>query len=263
MRKVEHLRTELQAGDVGISFEKSLNNLDVQVQQILLSGEGELKPPENGTRSKELSGYKRERRYWRMIRKTSGTVTHYRLAKVWDGHQRSNWDLSDRDMRVKLREVERKLKQYYSKEMERREKYLEEKAEDYGKDKNMSMEKCVKEILKREKRRRETSTMRATVGDSRSSVNLEVEVPRGTRNVETMWEKIKGDGPIPEIWDRIKDQKEAETLMTEWCKEHFSQASETPLANGKWKKELDLLDDGDTVAKLLAGEYEDFEGQHK
>ena len=105
--------------------------------------------------------------------------------------------------------------------------------------------------------------MRATVGDSRSSVNLEVEVPRGTRNVETMWEKIKGDGPIPEIWDRIKDQKEAETLMTEWCKEHFAQASETPLANGKWKKELDLLDDGDTVAKLLAGEYEDFEGQHK
>ena len=262
-KKVEHLRTKLQAGDTGDRFEKSLNNVDMKVQEILLSGEKKLKPPGNETRSKELSGYKRERRYWRMIRKTSGTVTHYRLTKVWEGHRPSNWNLSDRDMRVRLREVEGKIKKYYSKKMERREKYLEEKAEDYGKDKNGNMEKCVKEILKREKRRRETAMMRATVGDSRSSVDLEVEVPRGTRDVKTMWDEIKGDGPVPEVWERVKDQKEAEALMTEWCKEHFSQASETPLTKGKWKKELDLLEDGDTVAKLLAGEYKNFEGQHK
>ena len=101
------------------------------------------------------------------------------------------------------------------------------------------------------------------VGGQRVSTNLEVQVPKGTRNVRAMWEEIKGDGPAPEEWDRINNQREAEAMMTDWCKAHFSQASETPLAKGKWKKELDLLRDGDTITKLLAGEYSEFEGQHE
>ena len=44
-----------------------------------------------------------------------------------------------------------------------------------------------------------------------------------------------------------------EALRTEWCEEHFSHASETPLANEKWRRDIDLLREGDTVARILAG----------
>ena len=44
-------------------------------------------------------------------------------------------------MRVKLREVDEKPRQHYSKKMESREEYLEEKVNYYRKEKYMSIEK--------------------------------------------------------------------------------------------------------------------------
>ena len=85
-KKVKSLGMELRAGNVSNGFEQSLNNLDEKVQEILLSGDRKFRPSEQEARSEELIRYKRERRYWRMVRKTRGTVTHYRQAKVWDGH---------------------------------------------------------------------------------------------------------------------------------------------------------------------------------
>ena len=60
--------------------------------------------------------------------------------------------------------MELKLKEYYKRRTEKRELFLRDKAEEYSKDRNVALEKCVKEILKGEKMKREYARIReATV----------------------------------------------------------------------------------------------------
>ena len=139
-------------------------------------------------------------------------------------------------MRVKLREVELKLKEYYKKKIERRELFLKDMAEEYSKNRNVAMEKCVKEILKRERMKREYARIREATIKNRHQTEPEVEVPKGIKDVKEMWNKIKGGGPEVEEWEKVWGREKVEGVIVPWCTEHFGQASETPLARGRWEK---------------------------
>ena len=56
-------------------------------------------------------------------------VTHHELRREWAGHEERNWVMTDRDMREKLREVDKKIVIYEKEQEQKRMEFLEELAE--------------------------------------------------------------------------------------------------------------------------------------
>ena len=103
----------------------------MKIHEILMSVEELLKPHKRETFAVELIECKQERRYWRKIRETDSAVKNSLLKRMWGGHVEENWALSDRDMRVKLREVDKKMDALYLKRDKYRDNFLSEKAAEY------------------------------------------------------------------------------------------------------------------------------------
>ena len=246
-------------------LEELLNEVDGEIGEILQEGEKSLAPSRADCFSGELKEYKKERKYWRRLRKGKN-LTHSILNRVWSGHEKENWRMSDKDMRVRMRQLEHRIQEYYKNKEERRGAFLDELAEEYREKGQAEKEHYIKEIRKKERRKIEYRIMKSAMTDRRQKVEPSVEVPRGARTVPQMWTKIKGPGAEPdnwgpEKWERVTGRKEVEDIMVPWCAEHFSQAAETPFAQGKWNDELDILKEGSRVDEILDGKYDGIENE--
>ena len=79
----------------------------------------------------------------------------------------------------------------------------------------------------------------------------EVTIPRGVSSVDTMWKTLKEDRSEPEEWETITGRENVQLLMIQWCRKHFNQAAETPLAGSKWERRLNIGDKGNIVSQML------------
>ena len=189
-----------------------------------------------------------------MIRNPAKTATHSMLKRLWEGHEKGNWILSDEDMRARLREVDGRIKEFYREKCARREKYLGELAAQYDEAKNKDMSKCVKEIKRKERMKIDYARLRQATGKQNKQATPEVEVPEGVKDVSEMWNIIKGGGTLPERWEKICGRQEVESVVLPWCEAHFHQASETPFAEGVWRKKLDILSNDGIQEALEKGD---------
>lgn len=261
-KRAEELEESERKGLDDEIIEEGLNRLDTEIQEIMMMGEKMLAPSRVDTFSIELKMYKKERKYWRKIRKGKN-LTHSVLKKLWEGHREGNWNMSDRDMRVRLRGVDMKIKEYYGRREERREKYLEDLAEEYKGKGQKATGAIIEEINKKEKRRKEYNKLRNEMKEGRQVTEAEVKVPKGMTSVGKMWEAIKESEKEPEEWERVTGQREVEEIMVPWCAEHFSQAGKTPFASGKWEEVLDIFDENSEVRKILDGNYNEANNEPK
>ena len=93
-----------------------------------MKSETRLVPTQPDKFTLQLKDLRAERRYWKKIQRTVTGVTHKALKKVWDGHKRENWEISDRDVRVHIRRVDDMISDHKKEAKRRREQFLEDQA---------------------------------------------------------------------------------------------------------------------------------------
>ena len=69
-----------------------------------------LKPRNTGVFTEEIKNYRREKEYWRKLLRSGNQVTHTILKRMWEGHEARNWRLNAKDIEVKIREVQEKIR---------------------------------------------------------------------------------------------------------------------------------------------------------
>ena len=159
-------------------------------------------------------------------------VTHKEFKKVWDGHEEANRRMLDCDMRVKIRDVDKRLETCKKNQEENRTKYLQELAVARGAEGKEDIEKAIIEIDRREWVSREAAKIKEAKKGRRSTSLPEVQVPRGVTDVNKMWDKIKGDNNVPEYWETVRGREAVESIISPWCKKHFNQSEGTPFTKG-------------------------------
>ena len=106
--------------------------------------------------------------------------------------------MTDRDIRVKLRNVKERLTEYYKKSHERREEFNEELAKSRMEEGDEEVAKSICEIKKEEARRREFLKIRAATKKERGATLPVVQVPWEAEGVDGMWEMLKVKRQEPE-----------------------------------------------------------------
>ena len=256
-REVERCLDKLEEVDVQQDrmeeMEQSLNDVDEMVQGILIRSEQELKRQQRKLFTPEVKRLQAEKRYWAKLRKAAPGVTHQELARVWAGHEEDNWKLTDRDMRDKLREVNKRIKAYEKVQDRKRREFLEELAELRGAQGNEAVAKAIREINRRECQAREAWRIKDATKGMRANELPEVQVPDGGPDIEKMWEDIKGDGERPEKWESIRGASKVNSVLAPWCAKHFNQAEGTPFTRGRWVRDLDIGAERNKVDEIVAG----------
>ena len=88
---------------------------------------------------------------WTKLRKGMSGVTHHELRREWAGHEERNWVMTDRDMREKLREVDKKIVIYEKEQEQKRMEFLEKLTELKGAERKDEVVQAIKEINRRER----------------------------------------------------------------------------------------------------------------
>ena len=257
-RKVERCLDKLEGVSVqqgeARGMEKSLNEVNEMIQRMLLGSERDLQRQPRALFTPEWQGLRAEKRYWAKLRKGMSGTTHHELEREWAGHEERNWGMTDRDMREKLREVDKRIEAYEKGQEGKRKEFLEELAELKGAEGEEEVAKAVKEINRRECQAREAWRIREATKGRRATELPEVQVPSGETEVDEMWEVIKGEGEDPKEWETVRGAEEVDAVMTPWCAKHFGQAEGTPFTTGRWPKELDIGEEKNVVEQIIAGE---------
>ena len=123
----------------------------------------------------------------------------------------------------------------------------------------MEKEKILRVLAEKEKRHREYWRLRYVLKPKVAGVVPEVRVRRGVTSVDHMWMTLKENREELEDWETITGREEVEEILIQWNRRHFSQASETPLAKGKWERDLDVNNKENKVCQILEGRTEDLD----
>ena len=105
---------------------------------------------------------------------------------------------------------------------------------------DIEREKAIRSIAQNEKRNREFKKLRRVLKPRWGGVLPGVDIPRGMKSVDEMWECLKERREEPEDWETVTGKDEVESLVIQWCRRHFGQAAETPLAIREWDRILDV-----------------------
>ena len=88
----------------------------------------------------------------------------------------------------------------------RREKFLEELAKVAEENNKGDLEKSIKEIGKRERKNREFGYLKNILKPRSEDVIPEVEIPKGETSVPQMWKRLKDNREDPEEWEKFQEE---------------------------------------------------------
>lgn len=88
-------------------MERKLNNVDKSLQEILITGDNLILNKGKVLFLAKIKELQVEIRYWEKLRRAISGATHKRFRRVWKHHEKNNCNLSNRDICIKLRDVEK------------------------------------------------------------------------------------------------------------------------------------------------------------
>ena len=237
------LSTKSATGSLSTTDLLEYNKVDACITDGMLAAEKQLPHRRERGWTVELNRLIHKLRYFRLLlRRNRGLHTHENIMKKVRQIAGVTWVSSDEyQIKQKLREVWRQLDQCHKTMVEKREKFLQDLADDSGfKDR----ENAIKQMRAREASKRQFRRIRTTLGRLKSGGLAGVDVPI-----------LTSDGEISG-WRSITKPEQLNDVITARNRKHLHQAAPTSMGNGEGYDLFHGEDRHDTAKKVLAGELE-------